>query len=749
MTHPRVDLVLRQLDSLPALPAVAAQLLRVTSADGREAPSAKSIAELVAGDPGIAARVLRFARRADGGGRDVQTLEKAVVHLGTTGVRDVVLAAGVAKAFGEAGAGDHGAFSGGGFWRHSLAVACACEALAGKVRATKLDRGEAFCCGLLHDLGKLALHAALPKAYGRVVRAAQELRCDITRVEREVIGLDHQSAGSRLCKRWDLPEAVDRVVLSHNGRPEYGDGDEMALVHLVTLGDQIARQLHLGFSGNHTFGVPRDVLLETLGLTAADVSGVLRTLVPAVHGRASDLGLDDADEGAIYRDSVGHAEGLLRRAEQDVAEFRKAAAEERRKRAEGDAAIEQERRQLAERAAAFSTLTTLSDELAAEATPRDVLTGIAKTAASALALDGEAAAVLAAGYFRDDQKMAEYALLEADATVRGDLAEGLPTAEARPVWASDVLGETGGFLRIGGEHEGLGFVAWSGDATPGVDLQALASGWAMALRLVAARERRRVAEERYVDEARRLREAREQMAHDRALIAVAELAAGAAHEMNNPLMVISGRCQQIYNAVVDQRLRQSALTAFHNAERLGGMIRQLLEYAKPPQGEVRPITVREVVDDAVKLVAATMGEEASVAVTQMNVRVPRNLPLVAADRGRWARAVAATLENAIEALPAGGGSIEVTASPGLGKDAIVLTVTDNGRGMNDATLARAFDPFYSNRPAGRGRGMGLAAARRLAETGDGSLTLDSREGEGTRAIFTMPVAQAVAARQAA
>ncbi|MEM1011118.1 MAG: HDOD domain-containing protein [Planctomycetota bacterium] len=725
---------------------MAAKLLALTSDES--GGDAAKIGELVAGDPAIAARVLQVARRAEAAGRDIDTLQQAVVRLGNRGVRDSVLAVGVAKVLDRDGVDDDGAFgAAGGFWRHSVAVACCSEFLAQRLK--DVPTGDAFCCGLLHDLGKLALHSTLPKAYDRIVRAARTMRCDIAEVERQVVGIDHHIAGARLAKRWNLPPTVCDAIALHHARPEPGDPPERRMVYLIHLADQITRQLHLGFSGNYTFGTPQDALLRALGLKPADASAAIRVLVQLTQERASALGLDDASADAMYRDGIASANDIWRSAHDDVARLRREAIEN----AQNAELNEDRERELAARADAFASMSSLSDELAADATPRDVMLGIAETAGTALKL-GPDAAVLVAGYFRDHEEadVAEFVLCTpTGGLIRGDCVTGGPEDGGAPKWTAGVLGgEVSGIVATGGSLE-TGFVAWTGqaDATGSETLGSLRVGWNLAMNLAGAREKSRLLEQRLAEEARQAKAAREQIAHDRALVAVAELAAGAAHEMNNPLMVISGRSQLLYNNLHEVRMKQAALAIHHNAGRMSEMIEELMRYARPPEAEVEKVKVRKVVDEAIKLVGATLDEDDRKAINEMNIDVPDSLPLVGVDVRRWARAISATVENAAQSLPSGGGAIDVSARPNLTGDGVVLTIRDNGCGMDEATLQRACDPFFSKRPAGRGRGMGLAAALRLVETGGGTLSLDSRQGEGTRAVFTLPVAMPAQRRKSA
>ncbi len=131
---------------------------------------------------------------------------------------------------------------------------------------------EAFVCGLLHDLGKIALDAILPKSFARVVEAADLLRGNIADVERSVIGLDHMVAGKRLAERWELPTALRDCIWLHGQTPAAlpATVTNPRMVNLITLADMLVREQHLGFSGNYTFTIAKHTLIDAIGLTAAD-----------------------------------------------------------------------------------------------------------------------------------------------------------------------------------------------------------------------------------------------------------------------------------------------------------------------------------------------------------------------------------------------------------------------------------------------------------------------------------------------
>jgi two-component system NtrC family sensor kinase len=121
-----------------------------------------------------------------------------------------------------------------------------------------------------------------------------------------------------------------------------------------------------------------------------------------------------------------------------------------------------------------------------------------------------------------------------------------------------------------------------------------------------------------------------------------------------------------------------------------------------------------------------------------------DVPLVSVDTRQVAAAMTEVLENAIHATDAHTGQIAIHAAHDAFSSRVVITISDNGCGMDEQTVKRAFDPFFSARPAGRRRGLGLAKALRWIEASGGSIRLESRPGQGTRSVILLPAAASAA-----
>lgn len=210
------------------------------------------------------------------------------------------------------------------------------------------------------------------------------------------------------------------------------------------------------------------------------------------------------------------------------------------------------------------------------------------------------------------------------------------------------------------------------------------------------------------------------------LAALVEFAAGAGHEINNPVATIAGRAQQLLRTEDDPARRQALATIVGQAYRIRDMIGDLMVFANPPQP--RPMRFD---------LAATARE---VAESQRAAACDRGIGLTCnsvdpvflwADASQISVALAEILRNAIESVPDGG---RISLACREAGESIVCEVTDSGPGFSPEERDHAFDPFYSGRQAGRGLGFGLPKAWRIVTMAGGTITIDDSDGDTTVAI---------------
>jgi signal transduction histidine kinase len=224
------------------------------------------------------------------------------------------------------------------------------------------------------------------------------------------------------------------------------------------------------------------------------------------------------------------------------------------------------------------------------------------------------------------------------------------------------------------------------------------------------------------------------------LTAVAEFAAGASHEINNPLAVISGQSEYLLRHESDDNRRQALESIVRQTRRIHAILTELMYFARPPAPQPEPIELGRLVRDAVAAVAP-LAVDRGVEIQIGN----RGGPLwVDVDLRQLTIALSALIRNGVEAAPAGGW-VRVTST--FRPDRLDVVVDDSGPGPDERSVPHLFDPFYSGRAAGRGRGLGLPAAWRLARAHGGDVRYVPVPGGPTRFVLTLPSGVAAAAAQ--
>lgn len=224
------------------------------------------------------------------------------------------------------------------------------------------------------------------------------------------------------------------------------------------------------------------------------------------------------------------------------------------------------------------------------------------------------------------------------------------------------------------------------------------------------------------------------------LAGVGMLAAGVAHEINNPLAIITGRIELLMARPLDESTRSGLKIALDEAFRCKQIIDRLLSLSRGPSGRRDATRLDELAADVANNVRALPGAKGrSIEI----IKCDEVTALV--DQGEIKQVLLNLLINAIQATPEGGQIDVSVCRAGAWAE---MTVTDNGAGMDRGTLERLFEPFYSARPTEqRGTGLGLTITKAIVESHGGAIEADSDgPGTGSRFVVRLPVqTEAVAA----
>ncbi|WP_433173926.1 DUF4118 domain-containing protein [Actinoallomurus sp. CA-150999] len=262
-------------------------------------------------------------------------------------------------------------------------------------------------------------------------------------------------------------------------------------------------------------------------------------------------------------------------------------------------------------------------------------------------------------------------------------------------------------------------LALDGRVLPAADRRVLA---AFAYQAAAALDRQRLAEE--AKEARRLAEGNR--------IRTALLAA-VSHDLRTPLASIKASVSSLRSPDVRWDPEDEAellATIEESADRLDGLVANLLDMSRLQTGVVNPLARTVSLDEVIQPALANVPGD------QVKVEVPDNLPAVVADPGLLERSLANVIENAVR--HGGPEPVRVTASEHGGM--VELRIADRGPGVPDSSKTRMFEPFQrlGDRPRGSGVGLGLAVARGFAEAVGGDLRAEDTPGGGLTMVFSLP-----------
>ena len=755
----RTELILSQIDSLPTLPVIATRLLTLTSSDDSHA---REVIQLVSADPTLTAKVLSMCRKADRGLQDEHlTVDKAVVLLGYNAIRNAALSIKVFEVFDNPVSGNGKAtgydpsndsegkhFNRVNFWRHSLAVGIAAELIASAhPECRDLPASEAFVCGLLHDVGKLALDYVLPKSFDRVVELTELNQGNIAEFERRIMGLDHLTAGKRLAEQWGLPYWIQDCIWLHGAN--YATLPRLPhrrMIGLVTLADLVVRRHYIGYSGNFIFNQNAEDLAIELELKPRVIDSITHQLHEELQRRTEILGLDDKPSRELFLHSIQQANQVLGRLNN---------------------VLDRRTQTATHQAQVLDTISSFHRTSVPSSSIQDVFDQVVANAAE----------VLGAGYYgviyqevkKTDEDTSDgwlvcqyntqaqptqsqiievpaYSPDLADLTVNQSVSLNLmgilpwmaeylvpPSDDGRNVFLLPLVCGWGTIAVLMHDQTTL---------PPANQLHALTHTWGASIAAAAQHEgARRLGED--LAEANRalgdanhaLAQAQSKLLQAESLARLGEMASGAAHEMNNPLAIISGRSQLLTMTLPPgSKGQQAAQTIVDQSHRLSDLISALRMFADPPPVKRRPTDIGALLDAVVKTVHNELPNTDSK--KPISLQLKTGIPPISIDPDQISRALIDLLLNATQSSPKS--SVHVTGSISPEKR-LIIQIIDDGKGMDEYTLAHAVDPFFSSKPAGRQMGMGLTRAQLIISAHQGKLTLHSTLKAGTIVTVMLPL----------
>jgi two-component system, cell cycle sensor histidine kinase and response regulator CckA len=229
--------------------------------------------------------------------------------------------------------------------------------------------------------------------------------------------------------------------------------------------------------------------------------------------------------------------------------------------------------------------------------------------------------------------------------------------------------------------------------------------------------------------------------------AVGRLAGGVVHDFNNLLTGVMLYCDLLLSALdLRDRRRRYADEIRAAIVQAGGLVQQLLVFARPQTAEARALCLNRIAVAMQELLTRLIGENIS-----LDLRLDPDLGLVKIDQAQAQQIFLNLVLNARDALPNGGRIIAETRNcefqtvprsmpgeRGVAFPCVLLVVSDNGHGMDAKTRQRLFEPFFTTKSSGKGTGLGLTTVRSIVTTNRGLIHIESDPGSGTRVMILLP-----------
>ncbi len=741
----QVELVIHRLDSLSILPSVALQCFPKLL---KPQWSPSDLAEIVESNPVLSARILSLMhehglRTAAENALVSPALEQLPAHL----VRDALLSV---KLYPGLGRDDDRALFRKQLVVHCLAVACCAEDIAG-IASYQIDSQLAYTAGLLHDIGKLALDEAMPRSFAGIIEQAKSEQASTCTIAQKHLGTDHTLLGKRLATKWHLPNQIMLAIWLHHSNTNVISEHipQARIAQIVQLADLVARQCNIGQSGSYNPTDSADAIASSLAIGTERLKQIRGKLAEKVKQKSGVLGLDLPNAANNYCNTVHTAAVRL--------------AQEQSK-----LSLENRQLQTASSHLGFATDFLLSINPFAE--PIDIADNLAvrwqefyQTGLVCLYLAAPAEAQLLKAVVVQGPSQTKTVCLNVPAEVPvipQAIANSfaIVDAQAHTDWLFEQLDVDFDLSRtklvpllsngkaIGGIVFEFRYPAQEELLEENFKTTTSIAGAVLGMALAA------VSQQQFAEQFAQLltgpvdmrpqtttetplKQAQAEIFAAAPLIAWAEMAGGAAHELNNPLSVISGRAQILAKSETDPEKNQMLQQIRENAGRLSAIIDDLMAFAEPPQPRPVPTDIKQMLDEAAQLTAQKQNTE------QLDIQtdIDEGLENALVDSAQIVSAIANIFSNSLESYNEGVGPIKVDAISEASGDFVKLKISDSGRGMDAETLQKATQPFFSAKPAGRKRGMGLAHAQRIIQLNNGSLEITSRPGEGTTVTILLPL----------
>jgi len=721
--------------NFPTLPEILVKLL--DACEDEERPLYE-IADIISKDPILSFKVLQLVNSAYYGLRHTFTsIEQAVIYLGANSIKNIAVTTAIYQVFEYEKIKKVRRFSWREFWWHSLLCATLAKRIARQIEFANLD--EAYLSGLLHDIGRIVLISTFPQEHQTILEKTESSE-NVLWAEKQLIGVTHCEVGAWLVRKWQLTSLLADAIKYHH-QPAERIAESFPLIKIIYFANLLSQQQD------------EDIIQETgdvvLGLREAEISELASGATEEVEQIAHSLGIGirQPREAKEPQQKKNAATAAVEDGDSGGAGF-SGQADMRGRVQESDFKAEKELRL---RVKNISLLSAFLEELM-KAGESEKMIEVFERSVKVLF---ELKKVLF--FLLDRQKVLLKGTTSATNPYRQmsrDLIMPTKGRSSRLVKAyhgqeTDCLEKNGKVLSmideqvlavfnaekaliipIKADNKPLGIILL-GEPDSGLDLSEsdmkLVQIIARQLGLCLYLERMKKEQQAEIESERRA--------------AISMTARKFAHEVNNPLGIISNYLTSLKLKLVDEKNIQEELGIIdEEIHRISSMVNQLDLFSQPVSAERKEIDVNFELRKILKLLRPSLFNSAA---TTVSFNPQEQLPSLQTSPEGFKQIIINLLKNAVEAMSDGGGVIvstqEISADDSVAQAAgIEVSICDNGPGLPDTVRENLYKPFLTTKSDNHS-GLGLSIVNNAVQSMGGKISCISDRKQGTTFTLFFPL----------
>ncbi|WP_028575791.1 HDOD domain-containing protein [Desulfonatronovibrio hydrogenovorans] len=727
--------LIKKIEDLPVIPPVGVKALTLSLRDDADL---ENLGRIIESDPVLTASILRLVNNARTGLMEkVATVRQAMALAGLNQVRCALL--GVMFRDHLSANSQEINKDASQLWAHSLLAAVIARS-ASRVTYPHLQEA-AFVAALLHDIGKAVIMEVFPDSHLSIEQERKKRDISWMEAEQEILDTNHCLVGMTLARQWNLPGfIIDCIWFHHHFEASDVPTGNKRLLSLVMAANRLAHDIFCDCpSGNGYFSSGARTLSQA-GLKDQDIERLMDEATKEYSEKAAFFNLED-DMSLVFQ-------GVVQKANKKLSNMGLELESKNRCLARSNQLLDMAGN-LSLRLNPVLDRQTLFDEVAGlfsefqpikagcfyvmEPEPRE-LEGVAW-------MEGGRKRRLLCFLNKEGQPVWEHDDQRIPADLKKILSsyrsrcgfKGSQSYNAQPPFhvfsfrtKEGMFGELCVFPGQDFQdiHEQQGKVFFQMSQILGSTLERIA--------LYEQLERR---SEELSQAVWKNRQMNLQLMQTERLAAVGQLAAGAAHEINNPLAIISARAQLLQLKEKDEKRKKELALISDQIDRISKILSNLMDFARPTPPTLQDTHVHQVLDRVLELTESGFKKH--------GIKVAKNYEQevghLKADSGQLEQVFLNLLINAQHAMEKKGGVLKIKTSLSSDRKNVIISVQDQGEGISRDNLKKIFDPFFTTKEEGKGTGLGLSTSYGIINSHFGSIDIFSEQGKGTTVNIELPV----------